>query len=213
MIEFNFILNFLDLVFLQGDVLGIRGEGPLGSADPMVKGMLPSALGIIGFSIMLNLFNAGVRKKLVDSVKLKRIMKETRTWQKARMAAFKSKDEAKIAELSKKSTYMNKMSMEMMQMNMRPMMITIIPLLLIFYFLMPTLFSYTVAISPIPLNVIPGEWFALTCTTEKMAEDVKNGIGPFCNAENEIYLWAWYFLTAIAFSGTIMKLTKTSMNE
>ena len=213
MIEFNFILNFLDLVFLQGDVLGIRGEGPLGSADPMVKGMLPSALGIIGFSIMLNLFNAGVRKKLVDSVKLKRIMKETRTWQKARMAAFKSKDEAKIAELSKKSTYMNKMSMEMMQMNMRPMMITIIPLLLIFYFLMPTLFSYTVAISPIPLNVIPGEWFALTCTTEKMAEDVKNGIGPFCGAENEIYLWAWYFLTAIAFSGTIMKLTKTSMNE
>jgi len=213
MIEFNFILNFLDLVFLQGDVLGIRGEGPLGSADPMVKGMLPSALGIIGFSIMLNLFNAGVRKKLVDSVKLKRIMKETRTWQKARMAAFKSKDEAKIAELSKKSTYMNKMSMEMMQMNMRPMMITIIPLLLIFYFLMPTLFSYTVAISPIPLNVIPGEWFALTCTAEKMAEDVKNGIGPFCSAENEIYLWAWYFLTAIAFSGTIMKLTKTSMNE
>jgi uncharacterized membrane protein (DUF106 family) len=213
MIEFNFILNFLDLVFLQGDVLGIRGEGPLGSADPMVKGMLPSVFAIIGFSIMLNLFNAGVRKKLVDSVKLKRIMKETRTWQKARMAAFKAKDEAKIAELSKKSTYMNKMSMEMMQMNMRPMMITIIPLLLIFYFLMPALFSYTVAISPIPLNVIPGEWFALTCTAEKMAQDAAAGLGPYCNTENEIFLWAWYFLTAIAFSGTIMKLTKTSMNE
>ena len=213
MIEFNFILNFLDLVFLQGDVLGIRGEGPLGSADPMVKGMLPSVFAIIGFSIMLNLFNAGVRKKLVDSVKLKRIMKETRTWQKARMAAFKAKDEAKIAELSKKSTYMNKMSMEMMQMNMRPMMITIIPLLLIFYFLMPALFSYTVAISPIPLNVIPGEWFALTCTAEKMAQDAAAGLGPYCNTENEIFLWVWYFLTAIAFSGTIMKLTKTSMNE
>ena len=213
MIEFNFILNFLDLVFLQGDVLGIRGEGPLGSADPMVKGMLPSVFAIIGFSIMLNLFNAGVRKKLVDSVKLKRIMKETRTWQKARMAAFKAKDEAKIAELSKKSTYMNKMSMEMMQMNMRPMMITIIPLLLIFYFLMPALFSYTVAISPIPLNVIPGEWFALTCTAEKMAQDAAAGLGPYCNTENEIYLWAWYFLTAIAFSGMIMKITKTSMNE
>ena len=213
MIEFNFILNFLDLVFLQGDLFGIRGEGPLGTADPLVKGMLPSAFAVIGFSIMLNLFNAGVRKKLVDSVKLKRIMKETKTWQKARMAAFKSKDEAKIAELSKKSTYMNKMSMEMMQMNMRPMMITIIPLLLIFYFLMPTLFSYTVAISPIPLNVIPGDFFQLTCTAEKMALDVENGIGPFCGTENEIFLWAWYFLTAIAFSGTIMKLTKTSMNE
>ena len=87
------------------------------------------------------------------------------------MAAFKSKDQAKIDELSKKSKYMNKMSMEMMQMNMRPMMITIIPLLLIFYFLMPTLFSYTVAISPIPLNVIPGDFFQLTCTAEKMALD------------------------------------------
>jgi len=213
MIEFNFILNFLDLVFLQGDLLGIRGEGPLGSADPLVKGMLPAVFAVIGFSIMLNLFNAGVRKKLVDSVKMKRIMKETRAYQKARMAAFKAKDQPKIDELSKKSTYMNKMSMEMMQMNMKPMMITIIPLLLIFYFLMPTLFSYTVAISPIPLNVIPADFFELTCTAEKMARDAAAGLGPYCNTENEIYLWAWYFLTAIAFSGTIMKLTKTSMNE
>ena len=213
MIEFNFILNFLDLVFLQGDLFGIRGEGPLGTADPLVKGMLPSVFAVIGFSIMLNLFNAGVRKKLVDSVKMKRIMKETKTYQKARMAAFKAKDQPKIDELSKKSTYMNKMSMEMMQMNMKPMMITIIPLLLIFYFLMPTLFSYTVAISPIPLNVIPTDFFQLTCTAEKMAQDAAAGLGPFCNTENEIFLWAWYFLTAIAFSGTIMKLTKTSMNE
>jgi len=213
MIEFNFILNFLDLVFLQGDMFGIRGEGPLGSADPLVKGMLPSALAVIGFSILLNMFNAGVRKKLVDSVKLKRIMKETRTWQKERMKAFRSKDQNKIGELNKKSKYMNKMSMEMMQMNMRPMLITIIPLLLIFYFLMPTLFSYTVAISPIPLNVIPADFFELTCTAEKMARDAAAGLGPYCNTENEIYLWAWYFLTAIAFSGTIMKLTKTSMNE
>jgi uncharacterized membrane protein (DUF106 family) len=213
MIEFNFILNFLDLVFLQGDLFGIRGEGPLGTADPLVKGMLPSVFAVIGFSIMLNLFNAGVRKKLVDSVKMKRIMKETKTYQKARMAAFKAKDQPKIDELSKKSSYMNKMSMEMMQMNMKPMMITIIPLLLIFYFLMPTLFSYTVAISPIPLNVIPTDFFQLTCTAEKMAQDAAAGIGPFCNSENEIFLWAWYFLTAIAFSGTIMKLTKTSMNE
>ena len=48
MIEFNFILNFLDLVFLQGDLFGIR-EGPLGTDDPIVKGMLPSAFAVIGF--------------------------------------------------------------------------------------------------------------------------------------------------------------------
>jgi len=213
MTELNFILYFLDSIFLQGDLFGIRGEGPLGSADPLVKGMLLSAFAVIGFSIMLNLFNAGVRKKLVDSVKMKRIMKETRSYQKERMKAFRSKDESKIAELNKKSKYMNKMSMEMMQMNMRPMMITIIPLLLIFYFVMPTVFSYTVAISPIPLNVIPTDLFELTCTAEKMAKDAAAGLGPYCNVENEIYLWAWYFLTAIAFSGMIMKITKTSMNE
>ena len=192
MIEFNFILNFLDIAFLQMDIFGIR-EGPLGSADPLIKGMLPSVFAVIGFSIMLNLFNAGVRKKLIDSVKLKRIMKETKTYQKERMRAFKSKDEAKIAELSKKSKYMNKMSMEMMQMNMRPMMITIIPLLLIFYFVMPTVFSYTVAISPIPLNVIPTDLFELTCTAEKMAKDAAAGLGPYCNVENEIYLWRGIF--------------------
>ena len=99
------------------------------------------------------------------------------------------------------------------EMCIRDRMITIIPLLLIFYFLMPTLFSYTVAISPIPLNVIPADFLELTCTAEKMAKDAAAGIGPFCNVENEIYLWAWYFLTAIAFSGIIMKITKTSMNE
>ncbi|KEQ55748.1 hypothetical protein AAA799N04_01869, partial [Marine Group I thaumarchaeote SCGC AAA799-N04] len=33
-----------------------------------------------------------------------------------------------------------------------------------------------------------------------------------CTQENALYLWAWYFLSSIAFSGIIMKLTKTSMD-
>lgn len=202
--EFSFVLQFLDSIFLQNDLFGIR-KGPLGSADPIIKGMLPSALGILGISILLNLFNAGVRRKLVDRAKLKRIMKETRAWQKERMAAFRSKDKERIADLNKKSSYMNKLSMEMMQMNMRPMMITIIPLLLIFYFVLPQMFAYTVAISPIPLNVIPGNFFQLTCTAEQVD-------GVICKHENELYFWAWYFLTSISFSGIIMKLTKTSMD-
>jgi uncharacterized membrane protein (DUF106 family) len=201
-----FVFQFLDIVFLQGDFFGFH-QGPLGSADPIVKGMLPSALGILGISILLNLFNAGVRRKLVDQDKLKRIMTETRAWQKERMAAFRAKDQEKIANLNKKSAYMNKMSMEMMQMNMRPMMITIIPLLLIFYFVLPPLFSYTVALSPIPLNVIPGDYFQLTCTAEQAANPEH-----VCKQENALYFWAWYFLTSIAFSGIIMKLTKTSMD-
>ena len=205
-IEISFIFQILDSIFLQGDLFGITGDKGFGSDDPIIKGMVPAAFTMIGFALLLNLFNSGVRKKLVDQVKLKRIMKETRAWQKERMAAFRSKDQEKIAEINKKSAYMNKMNMEMMQMNMRPMLITIIPLLMIFYFVLPTLFSYTVALSPIPLNVIPGDFFQLTCTAEKVF-DPEN----VCEQENALYLWAWYFLSSIAFSGMIMKLTKTSM--
>ena len=203
--EFNIILNFIDVLFLQMDMFGIR-EGPLGSADPMVKGMIPSFFGMVGFAILLNLFNSGIRRKMVDQVKWRRITKEVRSWQKERMAAFRSKDQERIDKANKKSAYMNKMNMEMMQMNIRPMMITIIPLLLIFYFVLPQLFSYTVGISPIPLNVIPGDWFELTCTAAKVAE------AQYCGQENEIYLWAMYFLASIAFSGIIMKVTKTQMD-
>ena len=203
--EFNFILNFIDAIFLQMDFFGMR-EGPLGTDDPMVKGVIASMFAVAGFGILLNLLNSGIRRKMVDQVKWRRITKEVRAWQKERMAAFRSKDNEKIASLNKKSSYMNKMNMEMMQMNLRPMMITIIPLMLIFYFVLPELFSHTVAVSPIPLNVIPGDWFELTCTALKVEETT------YCQEENGIYLWAWYFLSSIAFSGIIMKLTKTQMD-
>ena len=203
--ELNFILNFIDVAFLQMDFFGMR-EGPLGSDDPMIKGIILSMLAVAGFGIALNLINSSIRRKMVDQVKQRRITKEVRAWQKERMAAFRSKDQARIATANKKSAYMNKMNMEMMQMNIRPMMITIIPLMLIFYFVLPQLFSYTVAVSPIPLNVIPGDWFELTCTALKVEE------GLYCGEENALYLWAWYFLSSIAFSGLIMKLTKTQMD-
>jgi uncharacterized membrane protein (DUF106 family) len=204
----------LDSIFLQGDNGGIFGfltsggnRGALGSDNPLVSGVIPTLFGVAGFGILLNLFNAAVRKKMVDQTKLKRIMKETRAWQKERMAAMRAKDQAKTSELNKKSSYMNKMSMEMMQMNMRPMMITFIPLILIFYLVLPQLFSHTVALSPISLNVIPGDFFHMTCTAAQV--DVPDSV---CPQENALYLWAWYFLSSIAFSGIIMKLTKTSMD-
>ena len=207
--DFNFILLFIDSIHLQlPDILGGEGRQALGSDDPMVKGALLTLFGVTGFGIVLNLFNSAVRKKMVDQVKLKRIMKETKGWQKARMAAMRSKDQAKIAELGKKSSYMNKMSMEMMQMNMRPMMITFVPLILIFYLVLPVLFSYTVAISPVSLNIIPGDMFQLTCSAEQALDAEHVCFGK----ENPLYLWAWYFLSSIAFSGMIMRLTKTSMD-
>jgi len=207
--EINIILLFMDSLFLQlPDFLGGEGRMVLGSEDPIVKGLIASMFAVTGFGIMLNIFNSAVRKKMVDSVKLKRIMKETRAWQKERMSAMRSKDAARTAELNKKSSYMNKMSMEMMQMNMRPMMITFVPLILIFYLVLPQLFTYTVAISPIPLNVIPGDMFQLTCSAAQALDTEHVCFGR----ENGLFLWAWYFLSSIAFSGMIMKLTKTSMD-
>jgi uncharacterized membrane protein (DUF106 family) len=205
--DFSFILLFIESIPLQFDFFGGEGRQALGSEDPIIKGLVLSMVVVTGFGILLNIFNSAVRKKMVDQTKLKRIMKETKAWQKARMAAMRSKDQAKTAELNKKSSYMNKMSMEMMQMNMRPMMITFVPLILIFYLVLPQLFSYTVALSPIPLNVIPGDFFTLTCTTLQAADPEHICFGK----ENAIYLWAWYFLSSIAFSGMIMKLTKTTM--
>ncbi len=208
--EITIILQFLESIFLQedGGFFGFMGDRrALGSDDPMVQGMILSMFAVSGFGVLLNLFNSGIRKKMVDHVKLKRIMKETRAFQKERMAAFRSKDTEKQAELNKKSSYMNKMNMEMMQMNMRPMMFTFVPLILIFYFVLPVLFSYTVALSPIPLNVIPGDFFQLTCTVEQAAD-----AEHVCEEENALYLWAWYFLSSIAFSGIIMKLTRTTMD-
>ncbi len=207
--DFNFILLFIESIYLQWNPFGGEegGRMMLGSDDPIIQGLILSMFAVSGFGIVLNLFNAGVRKKMVDQVKLKRIMKETRAYQKERMKAMRSKDLTKTAELNKKSKYMNKMSMEMMQMNMRPMMITFVPLILIFYLVLPQLFSYTVAMSPIPLNVIPGDFFTLTCTVVQAADAEHVCFGK----ENSLYLWAWYFLSSIAFSGMIMKLTKTTM--
>ena len=212
--DFNFILLFIDSAFLQfeffDDLVSGETRMALGAEpeDAWVKGLILTMFAVTGFGILLNVFNSAVRRKMVDQTKLKRIMKETKAWQKERMAAMRSKDQAKSAELSKKSSYMNKMSMEMMQMNMRPMMITFVPLILIFYLVLPVLFTYTVAISPIPLNVIPGDMFQLTCTAEQALDTTSICFGK----ENHIMLWAWYFLSSIAFSGIIMRLTKTSMD-
>ena len=207
--ELSIIFNFLNSIFLQ--IPGLS-SGPLGSANPLVKGMISSAFGIVGIAIGLNLFNAIIKRKIVDQNKLKRLMRETKAWQKERMAAFRAKDQEKIDEINKKSAYMSKMNMELMQMNMRPMMYTFVPLILIFYFVLPHLFAYTVAVSPVSLNFLPGNFFQLTCTAAKVAESQLPNHPQICHHVNEMYFWAWYFLSSIAFSGIIMRLTKTTMD-
>jgi len=193
MIDFFDLSNlsfFINSVFLQGNDGGLfaifaNGRGSLGSEDPIVKGIIPTLFAVAGFGIMLNFINSIIRRKVVDQTKLNRIMKETKGWQKERMSAMRSRDQEKIMELNKKSSYMNKMSMEMMQMNMKPMMFTFIPLILIFYLVLPQLFTYTVAMSPVSLNIFPGNFFHLTCTAEQVSDPTN-----VCTQENALYLWA-----------------------
>ena len=97
--DFNFILLFLDTIFCKKmeeslDLWEI--EDGLGSDDPNNQGCNSlQCICSIWIWNNVNFFNAAVRKKMVDQVKLKRIMKETRAWQKERMAAMRSKDQAK----------------------------------------------------------------------------------------------------------------------
>ena len=228
--ELDFILLFLDSIFLQGDVSFFGERTNFGTANPPIKGMILSMFAVAGFGVLLSVFNSLVRKKMVDQVKLKRIMKETRAYQKERMAAMRAKDDEKTAKLNQKSSYMNKMQMEMMMMNMRPMLFTLAPLFIIFIFVLPALFFFTVAVSPVSLNVIPIDYyiFDITCSKGELigvayekdfdGNDVTDNDGNkivieeyFCNQENEIRLIGWYILSSISFSGIIMKLTKTSM--
>jgi hypothetical protein len=84
--DFNFILLFIDSIPLQFEFLS--GERmALGSEDPIVgrgldlsMALILSMFAVSGFGILLNIFNSAVRKKMVDQVKLKRIMKETKGW-------------------------------------------------------------------------------------------------------------------------------------
>ena len=68
--DFNFIL-----LFIHDSLTGEGGRMMLGSDDPIIKGMILTLFCVTGFGMLLNWFNAGVRKKMVDQVKLKRMMK------------------------------------------------------------------------------------------------------------------------------------------
>jgi len=211
----NFDINFLS-IFFNYYYLQTNGSGLLGifgininqfvNEEPVIKGIIPTLFLVSGFGISINFFNSIIRKKVVDQRKMKFLMEETKEWKNQKIKAVKSKDHEKILELNKKSSYINKISLEMMQMNMKPMIFTIIPVMLVFYLILPQLFSNIVALSPISLNIFPGNFFHLTCTAEQVIDP--NNI---CTQENSVYRWAWYFLSSIAFSGIIMKITKTSM--
>ena len=34
---------------------------------------------------------------------------------------------------------------------------------------------------------------------------------PRCTIENEVMLWAWYLIVSVAFSGIVMRVTKTNI--
>ena len=189
--------------FVFWGIFGISNN-QLEIVDPIFKGIIPTIFGVAGFGILIGFFNSFVRKKVVDQRKMKKMIRETKEWKNEKVNAIKNKDHEKILELNKKASYMNKISLEIMQMNMKPMIFTFVPLILIYYLVLPHLFSNIVALSPVSLDIFPGNFFHLTCTAEQVIDP--NNI---CLQENSIYRWAWYFLSSIAFSGIIGKITNT----
>ena len=200
------MLLFLDSIVLQegGFFTFMTGGQGLGSDDPLIKDAVAATFTVAGFGILVDVINSVIRKKMIDGVKMRRILKETRAFSKEKIAAYRSKDQEKINKLNKKSAYISKLNMEMMQMNMRPMIITIVPFMLLVLMVLPFLFSYTVATSPVSLNVIPGDFFMMTCTAEQAADP-----DSICKQENDIFLISWYIISTMAFSGIMMKITKT----
>lgn len=266
MIDLTLITYFIQILPLQL-------APPTGAVHPYVANMISASILVAIIAIALQFMYAGLRRKMTDLGKMRRIMKETTEWRKAYMDAIKKREQDKIEKLKKKQEYVNKMQMEMMQMNFKPMMAFMIPMLIIWWAVLPAVFGNTVAVSPMSLNIL-GDWIPITCTTGMIEQDVEEitseletkvndlratGIGtrgdqvialandakeltangnylgardkileaynvlnsglssdekvpdriPRCAAENEIFLWAWYAITSIAFSSIIMKVTKT----
>ena len=61
--EHSIFFDFINTMVLQ--IPGLN-KGPMGSADPIVKGMIPAAFGIMFISIGLNLLNAIIKRKMID---------------------------------------------------------------------------------------------------------------------------------------------------
>jgi len=205
----NILTIFLNNINLQSNNFAIWGifgmsKDQLETVDPIIKGVIPTIFGVTGFGILIGCFNSFVRKRVVDQRKMKMMIKETKEWKNEKINAAKNKDHEKILELNKKASYMNKISLEIMQMNMKPMIFTFVPLILIYYLVLPHLFSNIVALSPVSLDIFPGNFLHLTCSADQ-AIDPNN----ICTEENSVYRWAWYFLSSIAFSGIIARITNS----
>ncbi len=266
------IIQFLLLVIAQLSVIPLQLQlAPTGSAHPYVTSMLTSAILVSIIAIALQFLYAFLRLKLTDLQKLRRAMKEVSEWRKEYMDALRKQDKNRIEKLREKQEYMNRLNMEVMQMNFRPMMVFMVPMLIIWWAILPQVFGYTVAVSPISLNIL-GDLMPITCSKNLIVKDVnsitdellskadgikdqgiKDSIAslveqargqvnegkyvearesileayrilnanldnpvaervPQCTAENEVLLWAWYAIASIAFSGIIMKITRTDIS-
>src|SRR5919108_1077611 len=155
-------------------------SAPHYTQNPWFPDLVSATIVALMISVSMNFAFAMLRKKTTDIDKMHRVMKETTEWRKQYTDAIKKQDKAKIDELKKKQAYVNKMALEMQQQQMRPMFIYMIPSLMIWFFLFPTIFGGTVALSPIYIPVI-------MCSDENVQNDsqprLENG-QPVINPDN-----------------------------
>jgi uncharacterized membrane protein (DUF106 family) len=183
----HLVIKLIDLSFITYflQILPLQLAPPTGAVHPYVSDMMSSALLITAIAIALQFLYAGLRRKMTDLGKMRRIMKETTEWRKEYMDAMRKQEKDRIEKLKKKQQYVNKMQMEMMQMNFKPMIAFMIPMLIIWWAALPAVFGNTVAISPMSLNLL-GDWIPITCTTQMIEEDVKEITGELETKVNEM---------------------------
>ena len=178
------------------------------TTHPIFPDMLTAVAVALMISIGMNFGFAMLRKKTTDIERMNKVLKETNEWRKQYTDAIKKQDKPRIEELKKKQAYINKLTLETQQQSLRPTLIYFIPSLLIWFYVFPSIFGPVVAISPVSLPFI-------MCTdndVHNVHDQLAKGQSPGpCRAQNETYLWGWFFLSSFAFNGLVAKATRTGM--
>ena len=168
--------------------------------DPLFPDMITALVFATLVTIGMNLSYSLVQKRLVESEKMKKIMKQVKELRsQLTLARFRKNSD----EFNKIRIHLNKLHAESMQLQFRQSLIFIIFSSVLGLIVYPVFFGETTDLSPIQIP-----W--ITCNSQNVQSDVKidkNGepLGP-CSVPGEVYLWAWFTISAFAFSGNARKI-------
>lgn len=165
-----------------------------------------SSVFILLVAFLVSLASTLVSRKMIDIDKLKRLTRETKKYQKLRMAMVKTADSKLKLKYERNADRMRKVQSELTMMNMKPLMIMFLPMILFFVILsgiFRPVFENDIYISGNIPAVIPfalPEYFPFPnfFALGKMAD-----VAGWGHVFVPNYVW-WYFGGSLA-SGSILR--------